>query len=193
MPASHRHRGSWFFGIFPGLCVLLLHALVTLPASAADARTSGVVRPQGGTLQHDGSAWLEVERPRIRGGAGFDLGIAGLTRLHLDVVPARDPSVRGWRWKHRLGDISGAWLPWSIGAAFDVVRSMPDEPLDAARERHPYRDRRLVVSPQFLLDLDRVAGFDGCAELRLQHAYWRGPGDLAGDRRTWQVELRWRF
>jgi hypothetical protein len=176
------------------LCALLLwHGPANAQPVAAEARAAVIAPPAAAAQERAGPSWLMVDRPRIRGGAGLDLWLGDLTRLHLDVVPARDLSVRGWRWKQRLGGASGSRAAWSFGAGFDVVRSLPDEPLDAVRERHPYRDRRIVLSPQLLIDLDRLRWLDGSAELRLQHAYWRGPDDLADDERALQVELRWRF
>jgi hypothetical protein len=161
---THRRR-HWRLAY--GLCALLLWH--------GQAGAQSVVIGRGPELsgtthfamqERSGEPSFTVERPRIRGGAGIDLFVQDGLRLHLDVVPARDPAVRGWRWKQRLGDgaRSGSW--WSLGAGFDVVRTASAEPLDALRERHPYRDRRIVLSPQLLVDLDRVAGLDGCAELR---------------------------
>lgn len=175
------------------LCVLLLWP----GAAAAQSMVISRGPDLGGTAisaaqERPGQSLLVVERPRIRGGAGFDLEVHEQLRLHLDIIPARDPAVRGWRVKQRLGGV-GSRSGWSLGAGFDVVRTLSDEPLDALRERHPYRDRRIVLSPQLLVDLDRVAGLNGCAELRLQHAYWRSSDDFADGDRALQIELRWRF
>jgi hypothetical protein len=188
---AHRRR-HWRLARW--LCALLLwHG----PAGAQ----SGVVNrgpDLGGTTlfagrERAGESVFAAERPRIRGGAGVDLFVQDGLRLHLDLVPARDPAVRGWRWKQRFSERADARSWWSLGAGFDVVRTPSTEPLDVLRERHPYRDRRIVLSPQLLVDLDRVAGLDGCAELRLQHAYWRSGDDVADGERALQIELRWRF
>jgi hypothetical protein len=188
---AHRRRDR---RLAQALCVLLLWPA---PAAAQSVVIGRVPDPSGTAIsavqQRPDESGFTVERPRIRGGVGVDLLVQDGARLHLDLVPARDPAVRGWRWKQRLGDGARTAGWWSLGAGFDVVRTASAGPLDPLRERHPYRDRRIVLSPQLLVDLDRVAGLDGCAELRLQHAYWRGSGDLADRDRAMQIELRWRF
>ncbi len=188
----HSRRQRWQTAKL--LCVLLLCA------SPANAQSIVISRGPdlGGTAisaarERPGESAFAVERPRIRGGAGLDLLVQDVLRLHLDVVPARDPAVRGWRWKERLGERTGAGAWWSLGAGFDVVRTPSIEPLDVLRARHPYRDRRIVLSPQLRVDLDRIADLGGHAELRLQHAHWRSGDDFADGDRVLQVELRWRF
>jgi hypothetical protein len=189
-----RRRHRWQQGRFwRWLCALLIwHG----PAAAQSVLMQRGPDPGGATIfaaqERPGEARFTVERPRIRGGAGIDLHVQDRLRLHLDVVPARDPAVRGWRLRQRLGG-GGDRSWWSFGAGFDVVRTLSDEPVDPVRERHPYRDRRIVLSPQLLVDLDRVAGLDGHAELRVQHAYWRSSSDFADGDRALQIELRWRF
>lgn len=164
------------------------------PALDDSLSSSALVRESQG---RSALAWRYTEGWRqLRGGVGLDMEVAGAGNLHLTLLPARDSEMRGMRWAldgDGDGSVRGARL-WSLGASFDMVRTV-DYGTDRASSdrRFPHGSRRVVLSPQLVLDLDRLAHTAGNAQLTLQHANWRERDSRALPDRVWQLSLRWRF
>ena len=127
---------------------------------------------------------------RARGGVGLDIDVANTGNLHLNLVPARERAERGVRWRLAAdGRAADAHL-WSLGGSVEVLRMMDVRP----RETGVRSDQRLVLSPQLVLDLDRLTETPGSAQLTLQQSYWREASSRrAMPERVWQLSLRWRY
>ena len=137
--------------------------------------------------------WRYTEPWRqLRGGIGLDIEIADAGNLHFTLLPARDTSVRGMRWQFDTDEGPHARV-WSVGASVDVVRTIESDA--RLRDGEGLRgQRRLVLNPQLVLDLDRLIDADGHAQLTLQHSNWRDASSRrALPDRVWQLSLRWRY
>lgn len=127
----------------------------------------------------------------LRGGVGLDVELPDAGNLHLSLFPDDDDPQRGRRWQLSTRREGAHGRLWSLGGCVDVVRTEPERPQAVER---PYTDRELTVAPQLILDMDRLAGLPGNAQLLLQHANWRdGVTERYTDGRVWQVNVRWRF
>ncbi|SFF65049.1 hypothetical protein SAMN04488120_11723 [Fontimonas thermophila] len=127
----------------------------------------------------------------LRGGVGFDVELTDTGNLHLSLFPDEDDPQRGRRWllwTHPDG-MRDRW--WSLGGSVDIVRTQPQR---AQALERLYTDRTLMLAPQLILDMDRLAGLAGSAQLTLQNANWRDAvTDRYTDTRVWQINVRWRF
>lgn len=125
----------------------------------------------------------------LRGGVGLDVGLPDDGNLHLSLFPDDDDPQRGKRWQLSTATKGSSGRLWSVGGCVDVVRTQ--------QERSPYEgytDREIAVSPQLILDMDRLAGMPGTAQLVLQNANWRdGVTERYTDERVWQINVIWRF
>lgn len=192
-PAAASERISFTLLSLPSLPAALSWRL---PRPVLDLRAAPMMALAAESQRLASLAWRYTEEWRqLRGGVGLDVEIADAGNLHLTLVPARDSEVRGLRWLLDAdGGARGTQL-WSIGASFDLVRTM-DYDFDAPpSDRDRLRgSRRVILSPQLLLDVDRLARTAGNAQLTVQHSNWREHDSrraLPG--RVWQFALRWRF
>lgn len=125
----------------------------------------------------------------LRGGVKLDLGLPDGGNLHLNLFPDKNDPERGRHWQLSSdGDVGSARL-WSVGGSVDIV--------NPERETGPYRvdtERQFVLMPQLMLDMDRLAGMPGNAQLTLQHCNWRDKvTDHHTEDKVWQLNVRWRF
>lgn len=125
----------------------------------------------------------------LRGGVGLDVGLPDDGNLHLSLFPDEDDPQRGRRWQLSTTPNNARGRLWSVGGCVDVVRTQQE------RSRYEgYTDREIAVSPQLILDMDRLAGIPGTAQLVLQNANWRdGVTERYTDERVWQINVLWRF
>ena len=119
----------------------------------------------------------------------LDLGLPDGGNLHLNLFPDKNDPERGRHWRLSSdGDVRNARL-WSVGGSVDIV--------NPEREIGPYRgdtERQFALAPQLMLDMDRLAGMPGSAQLTLQHCNWRDKvTDHHTEDKVWQLNVRWRF
>jgi len=125
---------------------------------------------------------------RWRYGVGLDLEVPGDGLLQTSFQTSRRRSDQGVRYALTPEGLapSGSGRLWSLG-----MTVAPGDDGDG--------DRRLVIAPQFRLDLDRCLPIAGRAELSAEFAPWaqdfgdnRTRPDFADDRVP-QMRVRWRF
>jgi len=139
-------------------------------------------------LRFDARSDAEDLLRRWRYGVGLDLELPGNGLLQTSFQTSRRRSDRGVRYALTPDGLSTAGRSrlWSLGLSV-----APGEDGDGSR--------RLILAPQFRLDLDRCPPLAGRAELSAEFAPWvedfgdgRRRPDHA-DERLPQVQLRWRF
>lgn len=139
-------------------------------------------------LRFDARSDAEDLLRRWRYGVGFDLELPGNGLLQTSFQTSRRRIDRGVRYALTPDGFSTAARSrlWALGLAV-----APGEDGDGSR--------RLVLAPQFRLDLDRCLPLAGRAELSAEFAPWAQDfGDnrrrpAYADERMPQVQLRWRF
>ncbi len=125
----------------------------------------------------------------LRGGVGLDLALPDAGNLHLSLFPDDDDPARGKRWRLATPPNSAPGRLWSLGACLDAVRTAHDRGAERL-----VSDREVVLTPQLILDMDRLAGMPGSAQLMLQRAGWRDKvSNRYSEEQVWQVNVRWRF
>lgn len=127
--------------------------------------------------------------PSLRGGVGLDLQLRDAGNLHLRLFPDEDHPERGRRWTITTRAQSRHAPVWSVGGSVDLVRTQ-----HIRYGQWPDSEREVRLAPELMLDVDRLAGIPGTAQLTLQHGGWRDRTSrryAEGD--CWQVQVRWRF
>lgn len=139
-------------------------------------------------LRFDARSDAEDLLRRWRYGVGLDLELPGNGLLQTSFQTSRRRSDRGVRYALTPDGLSAAGRSplWSLGLSV-----APGEDGDGSR--------RLILAPQFRLDLDRCLPLAGRAEFSAEFAPWSedfGDGRRRpdhADERMPQVQLRWRF
>jgi len=195
-PTSACAPGQW---LHCGLLQLQLQSgwpvAATAGGSSLLAAQLGSSRPlleerglHGLRLRFDARSDAEDLLRRWRYGVGLDLELPGNGLLQTSFQTSRRRSDRGVRYALTPEGLSTAGRSrlWSLGLSV-----APGEDGDGSR--------KLILAPQFRLDLDRCLPLAGRAEFSAEFAPWTedfGDGRRRpdhADERIPQVQLRWRF
>lgn len=118
----------------------------------------------------------------LRGGTGFDLGVANVGDFHLSLYSRRSAKTPGRR--YAAGDEDHAPAPdprWSIGGTLELVRTLGG-------------DRFVAVVPELLVDLTGAGTRYLPFQASLKQANWRSVAEKAAlDERVLQLAFRWRL
>lgn len=138
-------------------------------------------------LRFDARSDAEDLLRRWRYGVGLDLELPGNGLLQTSFQTSRRRSDRGVRYALTPEGFSTAGRSrlWSLGLSV-----APGEDGDGSR--------RLILAPQFRLDLDRCLPLSGRAELSAEYAPWvedfgDGRRPDHAEQRMPQLQMRWRF
>lgn len=127
--------------------------------------------------------------PNLRGGLGLDIELPDAGNLHLRLFPDERHPDRGLRWEVTSSAAALQRKLWSFGGAVDVIRTEPEQ-----RVLPSARGREIALTPQLVLDMDRLADLPGSAQLTMQYGHWRdGVTDRHSGDRVLQLNVVWRF
>ena len=115
-----------------------------------------------------------------RNGVGFDFDVPNMGIFFLNLYAKKKSFSRGKRWT-MPGQDGASHSLWSAGATADLIRTEDGT-------------RKVVLIPQFNVDLGRAIGAPGQMQACVQRAYWNSLDPLArGGSQMMQLSLKWRF
>lgn len=154
--------------------------------SREDSRLTPLFNRLSDLLRLRDHEFLEEMR-KLEDGLGLDVTLPDAGNLHLLLHPREDELDAGKRWRLNPGAPGREEVQrkWSVGAIADLVETEIAGVPGSER-------RRRAVSPQVIMDADRMFGLGGNAVLTVQYAHWDGE-HATDDDQMLQLRLKWRY